>query len=295
MTEARARRRAAATPCADGLVGETLTPGKTLAADGTVGKALDVLDLVAAQGRPVRFSDLMPLSPFPKATLYRLLQTLTSQGMLSHDPDRGFYTLGVRLVRLAHDAWRQSSLGPLARPYLDRLSAEMGETVHLAQLDDGQVLYVDKRDAAKPVEMFSQAGRIGPAYCTGVGKAMLAWLPPEALEQSVARQSFRRFTPRTLTTSAALLAELEQVRVNGYALDREEHEDGIICVALPVMTRAGRVLGAVSVTSTTARSSLATLETLVPRIDATARQIGEMAENWRFPEQETGAAQAGGM
>ena len=85
--------------------------------------------------------------------------------------------LGVRLVRLAHAAWAQSSIAPLARPYIDRLSAEVGETIHLAQLDLGQVLYVDKRNAQRPVEMFSQAGKVGPAYCTGVGKAMLAYLP----------------------------------------------------------------------------------------------------------------------
>ena len=92
-------------------------------------------------------------------------------------PTASTYALGVRLVRLAHAAWAQSSLAPLARPYLDRLSAETGETIHLAQLDQGQVLYVDKRNAARPVEMFAQAGKVGPAYCTGVGKAMLAYLP----------------------------------------------------------------------------------------------------------------------
>lgn len=90
--------------------------------DGTVGKALAVLDEVAHFGRPVRFSDLLATSAYPKATLYRLLQTLTNQRMLSHDPDTGMYTLGVRLVRLAHDAWRTSSLAPIARPYLDALS-----------------------------------------------------------------------------------------------------------------------------------------------------------------------------
>ena len=126
-------------------------------ADGTVGKALDVLDMVASHGRPVRFSDLLTQSAYPKATLYRLLQTLTHQGMLTLDPDTGTYALGVRLVRLAHAAWAQSSLAPIARPYLDELAAKTGETIHLAQMDQGQVLYVDKRNAAKPVEMFAQA------------------------------------------------------------------------------------------------------------------------------------------
>lgn len=253
------------------------------AGDGTVGKALDVLDMVARAGRPVRFSDLLDGAPYPKATLYRFLQVLTSQGMLTHDPETGVYALGVRLVRLAHAAWAQSSLAPLARPFLDALSARLGETIHLAQLDQGQVLYVDKRNAARPVEMFSSAGKVGPAYCTGVGKAMLAHLPQAALEAALARQSFHAFTEHTLSPRA-LPAELAAIRDRGFAFDREEHEPGIICVAAPILTRGGRALGALSVTSTTARTTLEGLARLAPEIMATAAEIAAEAESWRFPE-----------
>lgn len=258
--------------------------------EGTVAKALDVLDRVAAYGRPVRFSELLPESPFPKATLYRLVQTLTRQGMLAHDPDRGTYAPGVRLVRLAHAAWRQSSLAPIARPHVDALARDVGETVHLAQLDHAQVLYVDKRSAREPVEMYSQAGKVGPAYCTGVGKAMLAFLPESELARAVSQQSFHRFTPATLTDEGALRQELRAVRARGFAFDREEHEPGIICVALPILSVGGAVLGAVSVTGTTGRTSLAALERLVPRIGAAAGAIAAEAESWRFPE---GIRQAG--
>ena len=254
-------------------------------ADGTVGKALDVLDMVARFGRPVRFSDLLTGSDYPKATLYRLLQTLTHQGMLTLDPDTGTYALGVRLVRLAHAAWSQSSLAPIARPYLDELARETGETIHLAQMDLGQVLYVDKRNAAKPVEMFAQAGKVGPAYCTGVGKAMLAYLPPDALEAALARQSFHRFTPHTLASRAALIEELQAIRHRGHAWDREEHEGGIICCAVPILSRQGRVMGALSVTSTTARTTLDALGAQAPMIKDIAAKIAAEAESWRFPEQ----------
>ncbi|MBN8631359.1 MAG: IclR family transcriptional regulator [Rhodobacterales bacterium] len=254
-------------------------------ADGTVGKALDVLDMVASHGRPVRFSDLLVQSQYPKATLYRLLQTLTHQGMLTLDPDLGTYALGVRLVRLAHAAWSQSSLAPIARPYLDDLSAKTRETVHLAQLDFGQVLYVDKRNAERPVEMFAQAGKVGPAYCTGVGKAMLAYLPPDALETALARQSFHRHTAQTLASREALTAELQAIRDRGHAWDREEHEPGIICCAAPILTRTGRVIGALSVTSTTARTTLEALGALAPEIKDIAAKIAAAAESWRFPEQ----------
>ena len=110
-------------------------------------------------------------------------------------------------VRLAHAAWQTSALAPVARPHVDALSEAVGETVHLAQLDGAQVLYVDKRNARQPIEMYSAAGKVGPAYCTGVGKAMIAFLPEEELAAVIAQQSFHRFTDHTYTTEAALRAE----------------------------------------------------------------------------------------
>jgi DNA-binding IclR family transcriptional regulator len=252
--------------------------------DGTVGKALDVLEMVAARA-PVRFSDLLAEGGYPKATLYRLLQTLTHQGMLAYDEDRGSYSLGLRLVRLAHSAWSQSALAPIASAALDDLARQTGETVHLAQMDQGQVLYVDKRNATRPVEMFSQAGKVGPAFCTGVGKAMLAYLPEAGLEEAINRQSFHRFTDQTIITPDALRSELAAIQKAGFAFDCEEHEPGIICIAAPILTRAGRAIGAISITSTTARASLAGLATHVTQLQQTAQNIATQAELWRFPEQ----------
>ncbi|MCR9151804.1 MAG: IclR family transcriptional regulator [Rhodobacteraceae bacterium] len=257
---------------------------KRAAGDGTVAKALSVMDEVAGFGRPVRFAELLDRSPYPKATLYRFVQVLTRQGMLHFDPDRQTYAPGLRLVRLAHAAWQSSALAPIARPHVDALSEAVGETVHLAQLDGAQVLYVDKRNARQPIEMYSAAGKIGPAYCTGVGKAMLAFLPEDQLAEAIAQQSFHRFTPRTLTTEAALRADLADIRARGFAWDKEEHEPGIICLAHPILTRAGRVLGAISVTSSTARETLEGLEKHLPRISAAAGAIAAEAQDWRFPD-----------
>lgn len=251
--------------------------------DGTVGKALHVLDMVAEKMRPVRFNDLLETSPYPKATLYRLLQTLTNQGLLGYDEDRQTYAPGMRLVRLAHSAWRQSSLAPVARPFLDKLSADVGETIHLAQLDQGQVLYVDKRNADSPVEMFSQAGKIGPGYCTGVGKAMMAFLRPDDLEVAMRNQSFFKHTEHTLADSAALLSELDVIRTEGIAFDREEHEAGIICIAAPILSTNSRVIGALSITTTTRKYTLETLKDLRPKLLETATEIARAAENWQFP------------
>ncbi len=259
----------------------------TSASDGTVGKALRVLDQVAAFGRPVRFGELLEGAEFPKATLFRFVQTLTNQGMLSYDPDRQTYAPGLRLVRLAHSAWAQSTLAPIARPHVDALSRAVGETVHLAQLDHGQVIYVDKRNATRPVQMYSEAGKVGPAYCTGVGKVMLAYQDAAALDRLIAQQSFHGFTGHTLTTPEALRAELLEIRARGYGFDREEHEPEIICVAVPILAATGRVLGAMSITGSTRRTDLATLERLAPLLQDTATKISEDASNWRFPDQAT--------
>ncbi len=253
-------------------------------ADGTVGKALDVLDMIAERGEPVRFSELLETSRFPKATLYRLIQTLTKQQMLRHDPITGTYALGVRLVRLAHNAWAQSSLAPHARRHIDDLSRTTGETIHLAQLDRGQVLYVDKRNAVRAIEMFAQAGKVGPAYCTGVGKAMLAYLDDEALADALKAQSFYRHTPNTITNETDLRRDLAQIRARGFALDREEHEAGIICCAVPILSRTGRALGALSLTSSTNRTTLDQIESLAGQLQETARKIARDAESWRFPD-----------
>lgn len=254
------------------------------AESGTVGKALLVLDRVAEFGRPVRFSELQETCPFPKATLYRFVQTLTKQRLLAYDDERQRYSLGVRLVRLAHVAWSQSSLAPIARDVLDGLSRELGETVHLAQLDNGQVLYVDKRNAQQPVRMYSQAGKVGPAYCTGVGKAMLAHLDEETLEGLLPLQSFHPFTEHTLTDAGALRAELAEIRAAGVSFDREEHEPGIICVAVPILSERGRVLGALSLTRATTRAGLPALGAVAPRLRQASAAVAKAAASWRFPE-----------
>lgn len=247
-------------------------------------KALSVLDDVARFGRPVRFAELLETSPYPKATLYRFVQILTRQGMLAYDADLHTYAPGLRLVRLAHSAWGATSLAPVARPHLDALSADTGETVHLAQLDGAQVLYMDKRNARRPIAMFSEAGKVGPAYCTGVGKAMLAHLPEPELASVIAQQSFHRFTDQTLINEGALRTELSAIRARGHAYDREEHEPGIICVAVPILSRSGRILGALSVTSSTDRLDLGALNNHVPRIQHAARAIAAEAQEWRFPD-----------
>ena len=253
-------------------------------ADGTIGKAIAVLDHVAMADRPLRLADIVPSFHYPKATLHRLLQSLTRQGMLMRDASGG-YSAGLRLLRLAHSAWARCDLAAVSRPHIDSLSAMTGTTIHLAQLDQGQILYLDKRNAARPVDMFSAAGKVGPAYCTGVGKAILAFLPEPALTDALARQSYHRFTDNTLTTQQDLRTDLAEIRTRGHAYDREEHEPGIICCAAPILDAGHRPIGALSITATTRETSLSALKLHLPALKQTAAAIAEQAALWRFPVQ----------
>lgn len=250
---------------------------------GTVGKALGVLDLVAEQDGPVRFAELQRLSPLPKATLYRMLQTLVIEGMLAQDHETGSYVPGMRLVRLAHAAWRHASLAPIARPRVDAMAERTGYTVHLAQLEQGHVLYVDRRDGRDRNTEYSDAGKVAPAYCTAAGKAMLAWLDPFQLDQVLARQSFQRYTPTTLSSEVVLRDALERVRERGYATDREEYQDGVVCVAVPVLSAENIPLGAMSLSGPAGSTNIKDLEAWVPELRDSAEAIAADMTQWAFP------------
>lgn len=265
------------------IKGKNVSQTAKKAVDGTVGKALGVLDQVAEFGRPVRFGELLAQSDHPKATLYRFLQTLTNQQLLSYEPADQTYRLGIRLVRLAHAAWRQSTLAPVARPFIQALAAKVGEAIHLAQMDNGQVLFVDKYKTVDMFETLAQAGKVAPGYCTGVGKAILAFMAPDRQQRALQQQAYLQYTPATHVSAESLSAELEQIRQDGVAFDREEHERGIISIAAPILTDGGQVIGAMSIATSTLRYSLQELNEFRPVLLETAESIGVEAAAWRFP------------
>ncbi|MEM6383220.1 MAG: IclR family transcriptional regulator [Pseudomonadota bacterium] len=249
------------------------TPTPLAPGDGPVTKALILLDAFAEAEQPLRFSDLNARLPFPKATLHRMLRSLVDERLLVVNAQTGAYQLGPRLMRLAHAAWAHGSLTEAARPVLDALHADLKTTIHLAQLDNGQVLYLDKRIGSRSLAMFSRPGKVGPAFCTGVGKAMMAHLPPEILDDVIGEQSFRQYTPHTLTDPQSLRDELESVRARGHAYDREEHEPGIICIAVPVLSQAGDLYGGLSATGPGSIDDLPALEALAPTLKQAAETI----------------------
>ena len=252
-------------------------------ASGTVKKALHVLEHVASFERPVRFAEVLENAPYPKGTVYRMLQTLRVEKMLDYDETQQTYSLGIRLMGLAHAAWKNASLAPVARPFVEELAANTGETVHVAQIESGQVLFVDKLKATDRFETLAEAGKIAPAYCTGVGKAMLAFMAPKRLELALQQQAFFKYTPATHTSAQDLMTELDHIRKDGITFDREEHEQGIISIAAPILSDNGRVLGAVSIATSTSRHSLKEIEAFRPALLETVKKIGAEATSWQFP------------
>ncbi len=242
------------------------------------------MEAVATYGKPVKFSELLASSSYPKATLYRFLKTLTNQKMLTFNGHEGSYSLGIRLVRLAHEAWKHASLALIAKPYVEALVIEVGETVHLAQFENGQVLFVDKLQARDDFETLARAGKVAPAYCTGVGKAMLAFLSPKSLELALQQQAYYPYTENTHSSIDSLSKELDDIRSCCIAYDQQEHQMGIISIATPILSPEKRVMGAISIATSTSLHAIEDLEVFRPVLLETAENIGKEAVSWHFPD-----------
>lgn len=245
------------------------------ASTGTLGKALAVLDLIAQSPEPLRFTDLLKRSAQPRATLHRQLSHLLEEDLIQLNEETGTYELGLRLLNLAAAAWSRNSLRGVAAPFLQDLHARTGETVHLAVLRGERVVYLDKVEGRQSVRMHSQIGNTSPVYCTGVGKAMLAALDEASLHTLLNNLQFESFTAQTIPDRAALLAEIQQIRQQQYAEDREEHEEGIRCVAAALVAADGQLRGGISVTAPVFRLQAEQLEQWRAWVVVAAQAINE--------------------
>lgn len=252
-----------------------------------ISKALHILDIVGDADQSMRFQDLSELLPFPRATTHRLLKLLVSERMLAFDDNRRTYRLGHRLFQQAHRSWARNSMTEIAGPYLTELCRQTGLTVHLATLEGGNVLYLDKRLPHRPVTMFSNPGRIASAYCTGLGKALLASLDQSAMEEAIALQSYKAYTAKTLTSQEMLKAALIKIQQKGLAYDDEEHEVGILCLAMALPDLEKSTLPhAISITSTVLQGSLVELEQrCAETLKTITIQISEKARAGLMPGQ----------
>jgi IclR family acetate operon transcriptional repressor len=192
-------------------------------------RAFELLEHLAEAGGRLALTELTEVSGLPMPTIYRLMRTLVNRGYVRQEPSRR-YALGPRLIRLGETAGRL--LGSSARPSLARLVDEVGETANMAVLEGDEVVYVAQVPSRHSMRMFTEVGRRVNPHCTGVGKALLAQLPEDAALEILGRTGLPARTPHTITDPAALMSELARIRQRGYALDDEEQEIGVRCVAV---------------------------------------------------------------
>ncbi len=220
----------------------------------------------------IGISDLARRLGVAKSTVHRLAVTLVAEGMLERNPDTGKYRLGIALFRLGSLVRQRMSVSSEARPLLRELREKVNETVHLAVLDGDEIMYVYNLESTQAIRMRSDVGVRKPAYCTAEGQAILAFQPPDVIE-CITRAGLVARTPQTITDPQALRKALELVRQRGCAIEDEESEVGMRCIAAPIRNDAGEVVAAMGVGGPVSRLSKKALASFVPHVIETAAAI----------------------
>jgi IclR family acetate operon transcriptional repressor len=243
----------------------------------SIDRALDILEALASRRSPTGISELAHHVDLHVSTVHRLLTTLVDRGYVRQDPETSRYHLAARVFSLASAADMQLDLRLVAHPYLEMLMRKVGETANLVTAGPDYVIYLDQVESMHLVKMFTAPGMRAPLYCTGTGKAILAFRSPPQ-QEAILAGPFQRYTQHTLVVREDLERELAAIRARGYAVDNEEMEEGVRCLAVPVFDRRGDVTGAISVSGPTSRMTAARVEGFVPLVrsiaDQLSRQLG---------------------
>lgn len=241
----------------------------------SVDRALSVLDFLAESTEALPLGHIATHLGLPPSTVFRLLRALELRHYVRKEA-RGMYALGFKSAELGSSFAESLEIRAVARPFLERLRDETGETVHLATLVDGEAVYLDKVDSTRSIRMASRLGGRMPVHCTSLGKAILAYLPD--LESALNGRPLVRRTPNTITSLSQLKIELATTRRRGYAIDEVENETGIRCVGAAIFDHTGTPAWAISVSGPEFLLSRNRAERLGPLLrstaDAISRQIG---------------------
>ncbi|MDF2705138.1 IclR family transcriptional regulator [Nonomuraea muscovyensis] len=218
----------------------------------SVDRALLILQEIGRHSRGMTIDELSARLGLPKSSLHRLLSALKHRGFAAQPEPGGPYFLGTEMLATAFRFYETMDVRAVVHQLLLRLSEEFAETVHMATLDGAEVVYLDKVETVRAITMTSVVGGRNAAHATGVGKALLAWTYPtdEAIKAWAERYApLAGPTRATITNPAKLAAHMAQIRERGYALDLEENEPGVRCVAAPVFMGKPTPVAAVSVTA----------------------------------------------
>jgi IclR family transcriptional regulator, KDG regulon repressor len=211
----------------------------------TVQKALNLLEALVRSGQPRRLTELSRELGLTKPNVYRLLSTLSVLGYVKKDTATSLYSPTLKLWEMGSMLVRDVDLQTVAGPRLRRLCDDTHESVQLAVFDSGYVVYVDKVDSAQPLKAITSIGSRVPATVVSTGKAILAWMGPEALDRAM--EHVKRYTPITMTKRKDIEHDLEESRERGYAVNRGEFRVGVCGVGAPIRDRSGAVVAAIGV------------------------------------------------
>lgn len=233
---------------------------------------LKLIDALSANEQARGVTELSGELRLAKSTVYRLLQTLAGRDYVVQDPATGRYRLGLKLLELGALVSDHLTIRTVAQPHLQRLMEATKETVHLGLLEGRQVVYADKIESPQTIRMYSRVGRQSPLHCTALGKALLAYQPEQML-RGFLRAGLRRYTSRTIAAPGRLRTELKRVREEGCALDNEEFEEGLRCVAAPIRDHAEAVIASLGIAGPAARLEPGRLPVLIKHVKEAADAV----------------------
>lgn len=238
-------------------------------------RAVSVLETLS-DGKPRTLGEMSEAVDLNNSTTFRLLSALASHNYVERDDATGKYTLGLACLELARSYQMNNQIRRAALPEMESLRDETGETIHLAILDRMEVVYLEKLHGFHAIGlMSSHVGARLLAYCTGLGKLLMAYLDQERVRAHYEKTGFVRFTSTTITDMDALLRELDLIRQRGYAFDWGEHEADVRCVAAPIFDAHGKTIAAISIAGPASR--MESLENDTERIERILQAAGDIS------------------
>ncbi len=241
-----------------------------------VERACQVLELIAQSSKGFSLSDLSRRLQLPKSSLHLIVTTLERLGYLQKHPQIGHYLFGVKLFSLSRAALQGMELRAVARPWLEALMKRTGLTVHLGILEHNEAVVIEKIEAPGLLKVASWVGRRMDVNCTGIGKALLAFLPEAEFDRWFQPGSLPRHNQNTIVSIAGIKREIAQIRQQGFALDDEEDELGVRCIGAPLLDRHGCALAAISLVGTLSQIPLEQVEPLGTTLRQTADEIAAL-------------------
>ena len=236
-------------------------------------RAAAILGAFTADEPELRLSDLSERLGLHKATTHRFLVNLEHLGFVERAPRSGKYRLGWRLFELGGLVSQRLDLWDEALPFLEELVRDTGETGHLAVLEGGQAVYIERVETRRALRLPSAVRRGYPAHATNLGKVLLAYASPDVVDEILLTHNLPVFTPNTITNVDQLRVELASIKERGYSVDNEEYDEGLRCIGAPVRDSSGRVVAAIGIGGPVTRITPARIEDLARVVIAAAHGL----------------------